>query len=105
MLFENDRVVLYDKRREDPRSVRMVHIDYGLSVLTGEVLERLVPPGARVDLADVYRTLSLEGQLAGHEVHAAILRGGLALGPQGSRGLSAAHRERRAVGLSRGSAP
>jgi NDP-sugar pyrophosphorylase family protein len=69
VLFQDGRVVLYDKQREDPRWARMVHIDYGLSVLTREVLTELVPTGARVDLADVYKTLSLEGKLAGHEVH------------------------------------
>jgi len=69
VLFEGGRVVLYDKRREDPRSAQMVHIDYGLSVLTREVLTELVPSGACVDLADVYKALSLEGELAGHEVH------------------------------------
>ena len=86
VLFENGRVLLYDKRREDPRSVGMVHIDYGLSVLTREVLERLVPPGARVDLADVYRTLSLEGQLAGHEVQRRFYEAG---SPSGLRDLEA----------------
>jgi NDP-sugar pyrophosphorylase family protein len=69
VLFEDGRVVLYDKKREDPRSAQMVHIDYGLSVLTREVLTELVPSGARVDLADVYKTMSVETKLAGHEVH------------------------------------
>jgi NDP-sugar pyrophosphorylase family protein len=82
VLFENGRVVLYDKRREDPRSTSMVHIDYGLSVLTRQVVERLVPPGARTDLADVYRTLSLEGQLAGHEVHQRFYEAGSPSGLQ-----------------------
>jgi NDP-sugar pyrophosphorylase family protein len=82
VLFEEGRVVLYDKRREDPRSVRMVHIDYGLSVLTREVLERLVPPGARVDLAEVYKTLSIEGHLAGHEVHQRFFEAGSPSGLQ-----------------------
>ena len=82
VLFENGRVVLYDKRREDPRSARMVHIDYGLSVLTREVVDRLVPPGALIDLADVYRTLSLEGQLVGHEVHQRFYEAGSPSGLQ-----------------------
>jgi NDP-sugar pyrophosphorylase family protein len=86
VLFESGQVVLYDKRREDPRSARMVHIDYGLSVLTRGVVERLVPSGARVDLADVYRTLSLEGQLAGHEVHQRFYEAG---SPPGLRDLEA----------------
>jgi NDP-sugar pyrophosphorylase family protein len=82
VLFENGRVVLYEKRRKDPRSTPMVHIDYGLSVLSREVVERLVPSGARVDLADVYRTLSLEGNLAGHEVHRRFYEAGSPSGLQ-----------------------
>ena len=68
VLFANGQVVLYDKRRADPRAQSMVHIDYGLSVLTREALQRRVPSGARVDLADVFKQMSLDGQLAGYEV-------------------------------------
>ena len=91
LLFENGQVVLYDKQREDPRSAGMVHIDYGLSVLTREVLRKLVPAGARVDLAEVYKTLSLEGQLAGHEVHQRFYEAG---SPSGLQDL-AAHLQKR----------
>jgi NDP-sugar pyrophosphorylase family protein len=82
VLYEDGRVALYDKLREDPRSAGMVHIDYGLSVLTREVLDRLVSPGAPIDLANVYKTLSLEGQLAGHEVHERFYEAGSPSGLQ-----------------------
>jgi MurNAc alpha-1-phosphate uridylyltransferase len=68
VLFADGQVVLYDKRREDARSSTMVHIDYGLSVLTRAVLLQRVPAGTRVDLAEVYRQMSISGELAGLEV-------------------------------------
>lgn len=68
VLFEDERVVLYDKRRQDPRSARMTHIDYGLSVLTSVLIEKYVPSGVVTDLADVYHELSLNGVLRGYEV-------------------------------------
>jgi NDP-sugar pyrophosphorylase family protein len=68
VLYEGGRVVLYDKRRADPRSAGIVHIDYGLSVLTREVVSELLPRGAPSDLADLFHTLSLRGELAGFEV-------------------------------------
>jgi NDP-sugar pyrophosphorylase family protein len=52
-------VTRHDKRAPDPA---MAWIDYGLGVLTPEALERA--PSAN-DLADVYRELAAEGQLAG----------------------------------------
>jgi len=45
----------------------MGYIDYGLSILTPAALSRY-PADAPLDLAEVYHVLSLEGQLAGHEV-------------------------------------
>jgi NDP-sugar pyrophosphorylase family protein len=46
---------------------RADHIDFGLSVLSGRVLQPY-PEGATVDLADVWRALSCQGQLAAFEV-------------------------------------
>jgi NDP-sugar pyrophosphorylase family protein len=64
VIFEGGRLELYDKRLQDPR---MLYIDYGLTVLTREVVGRL--PAAQVsDLADFYRELTLTGQMAGFEV-------------------------------------
>jgi NDP-sugar pyrophosphorylase family protein len=65
-LFEDGRVVMYDKRIA-VRDTRMQWIDYGLSVLRREVVET-IPTGAICDLADLYRDLSLRGDLAGFEV-------------------------------------
>jgi hypothetical protein len=45
----------------------MAHVDFGLSVLSARVLQSY-PPGTAFDLADVWRALSLRGELAGLEV-------------------------------------
>jgi NDP-sugar pyrophosphorylase family protein len=68
VLFEGDRVLLYDKYRRDPRSREMVYIDYGLAALRPETVGRYVPEQGKADLAEVYHRLSLEGELAGFEV-------------------------------------
>lgn len=65
-VLEGGAVVLYDKRRE-ARDPRMAWIDYGLGVLDRRVVES-VPAAAVADLADVYRELSVRGDLAGLEV-------------------------------------
>lgn len=62
--FTNGRLVEYNKRA--PRA-QMAYIDYGLGVLRADVLQAR-PEGDAFDLADVYHELSLQGQLAGHEV-------------------------------------
>lgn len=67
-IYRDGRVALYDKSRPADRRSELRWIDYGLSVLTAEVVRREVPPGGPADLADVYRTLSLRGELAGYEV-------------------------------------
>jgi NDP-sugar pyrophosphorylase family protein len=67
-VLDAGRVVLYDKRREHPRSAECRWIDYGLSVLRAEVVEERVPAVEVVDLADLFHDLSLEGKLAGLEV-------------------------------------
>jgi NDP-sugar pyrophosphorylase family protein len=66
-VFEDGRVVMYDKRI-DRRDRRMQWIDYGLSVLRGQVVESIPGGDAICDLGDVYRELSLHGDLAGFEV-------------------------------------
>lgn len=65
-VVEDGAVVLYDKRPEE-RNTQMHWIDYGLTVLRREVVEE-ISPGAVVDLGDVYRKLSLQGELAAYEV-------------------------------------
>jgi NDP-sugar pyrophosphorylase family protein len=68
VLFDGQRVLLYDKGRKDPRAAKMVYIDYGLTALRREVVEREVPPGGIADLAEMYHRLSVTGLLAGYEV-------------------------------------
>jgi NDP-sugar pyrophosphorylase family protein len=68
VVYEPGRVVLYDKRHAGEGPGRMRWIDYGLSVLTGDVLADRVPAGGRADLGDLMHELSKEGRLAGVEV-------------------------------------
>jgi len=65
VLFEGGLLVEYNKRT--PRQ-GMAYIDYGLGVVATEVFDQY-PTDAPFDLADVYQTLSKQGQLAGFEVH------------------------------------
>ena len=65
-VLEDGLVVVYDKRPE-ARDPRMAWIDYGISVLRRGVVDG-IPAGATVDLAEIYRTLSSRGELAGYEV-------------------------------------
>jgi NDP-sugar pyrophosphorylase family protein len=64
VIFRQGRLVRYDKRTQHPE---MTHIDYGVALLRRTALER-IPPDQNYDLADLYRTLVEEGQMAGHEV-------------------------------------
>lgn len=64
VVYANGVVELYDKHNPLPE---MVYIDYGLSLVRASVLED-TRPGTPTDLADIYRRLSLQGQLAGYEV-------------------------------------
>ena len=66
-LYEDGRVVVYDKSRRDPRAERFRWIDYGLAVLSREAVAR-IPARTRFDLADLYHELSLAGLLGGYEV-------------------------------------
>lgn len=68
VVFADNRVQLHDKRPEAKRA-DMRYIDYGLSILTPDPLEARVADGDVADLSDVFRDLSLEGRLAGYEVH------------------------------------
>ena len=58
---------LHEYNKRTPRA-EMSYIDYGLGVVSASVLEQR-PVGQSFDLADVYQDLSLQGQLAGLEVH------------------------------------
>jgi MurNAc alpha-1-phosphate uridylyltransferase len=63
-IFDGDVVRHYDKQsgRDD-----LTHIDFGVSVLSSTVFEPYADQRC-IDLADVCRTLSREGRLAGFEV-------------------------------------
>jgi len=64
VLFDGGRVIRYDKRTPSPQ---MRYIDYGLGILTAEVLtcESAERP---FDLSEVYVALAASQQLAGYEV-------------------------------------
>ena len=64
VLFVDGRIIEYNKHSPGPR---MEYIDYGLGVLSADVLGGY-PADLPFDLADVYQELSLVGKLAGHEV-------------------------------------
>lgn len=65
-VFEGGLVTRYAKGLEViPENMHFV--DYGLSIFRRSTVERSIPPHAVVDLADVFTSLSLAGQLAGYE--------------------------------------
>jgi len=65
IIYRDGRVWRYDKKVQ---SLDMMYIDYGLSLLRREALER-IPEGQPYDLADLYAALVAEGQMAGYEIH------------------------------------
>lgn len=67
-VFEGGLVTRYEKGLS-PVPADMRFIDYGLSAFRRSTIERLVPPGTRVDLATVFTELSVVGELAGFEAH------------------------------------
>jgi NDP-sugar pyrophosphorylase family protein len=64
VLFENGRIVRYDKRH---RTANMQHIDYGLGIVSAMALEPY-SPGEPFDLATVYQDIANQGRLAAYEV-------------------------------------
>lgn len=65
VLFSAGILLEYNKQAPQPK---MAHIDYGLAVISSHVLDDFAA-GDAFDLAEVYHDLSLQGQLAGCEVH------------------------------------
>jgi MurNAc alpha-1-phosphate uridylyltransferase len=65
VLLRDGRVAEYDKHSPRPG---MRHIDYGLSILSRQALQRS-PAGAAFDLADLYHELAARGELAAMEVN------------------------------------
>jgi NDP-sugar pyrophosphorylase family protein len=65
VIFKEGRILEYDKYNPKPE---MTYIDYGLGVLSSELFIQY-PKFAPFDLADIYKNLSLQEQLAGLEVN------------------------------------
>jgi hypothetical protein len=64
VLFRDGELLVYDKRSPRPG---MSHIDFGLSILSSKVFAKYGESKV-IDLADIFRDLSLSGQLAALEV-------------------------------------
>jgi len=67
VVYEEGRIVVYDKTRRDPRSPDMRYIDYGLSALRREVVSKNIPNTIPSDLSVAFEQLSREGRLAAFE--------------------------------------
>ncbi len=65
VLFQNGRIVRYDKRN---RSTEMQHIDYGANVLSARAFDEWKGAQDVFDLADLLADVSKQGKLAGYEV-------------------------------------
>lgn len=63
--FVSGQILEYNKNFVRPQ---MHYIDYGLSLLQSSVL-KTYPCGKSFDLSEVYKDLSLSGDLAGHQVY------------------------------------
>jgi NDP-sugar pyrophosphorylase family protein len=67
-IYADETVVLYDKSRPEKQRSAMRWIDYGLSVITDDLVATKIPSATKADLADLMRDLSGAGSLAGFEV-------------------------------------
>lgn len=68
VLYRDGRIMEYNKRAPRPE---MRHIDYGLGIVSRDILARhsdKQAQGQAFDLSDLYHELSLAGRLAGFEV-------------------------------------
>jgi NDP-sugar pyrophosphorylase family protein len=81
--WDRSNVIYADDKAGPPQSA-MHWIDYGLSVITRTLIRDRVPPDTVADLADLFNTLSLDGELAGFEVGDRFYEAG---SPQGVRDL------------------
>ena len=66
--YGNGKIALYDKWVKENKPVDMQYIDYGISAFRRNLIEREIPSGKKLDLADLFHRLSLRGELAGFEV-------------------------------------
>jgi len=67
-VFAAPFVTLYDKQCDDATRARMKYIDYRLSVFARDLIAERIPAGAKVDLAELFKQMSLAGELAGLEI-------------------------------------
>ena len=87
-VFEDGWVTLYDKR--PPHPVAAMHwVDYGLSLLTRDLVEAEIPANETVDLAEVFGRLSRQHRLAGREIDERFYEIG---SPEGLRALESSLR-------------
>ena len=68
VVFKDGKILLYDKFAAEFAAAAMEFIDYGISVLTSDVIMREIPAGEVFDLAELLKRLSVQGKLKGHEV-------------------------------------
>jgi len=68
VIYAAGKVLLYDKGHRTRPASEFHHIDYGLAVLSRQLISDRVPAQGRSDLAHLYFQLSNEGLLAGFEV-------------------------------------
>ena len=68
VVYKDGKVLLYDKSASDPATAEMQYIDYGVSVLTRDVITSMIAPGEIADLALLLNQLSIAGRLRGYEV-------------------------------------
>ena len=78
--FGDGGPLLYDKHAIGELHASMRHIEYGISVLTRRVVTERIPAGIVADLAELYRTLSAEGEIIGYEVEQRFYECGSARG-------------------------
>jgi NDP-sugar pyrophosphorylase family protein len=62
--FGEGRIIRYSKKN---RNARMLHIDYGLTVVHRSIFDN-IPRNVAIDLASIYEDLASSGKLAGFEV-------------------------------------
>jgi MurNAc alpha-1-phosphate uridylyltransferase len=67
IIFTPPLVTLYDKGCDEATRARMAYIDYGLSVVSRDLIAKYVASGSTADLADVFKRLSIAGEIAGFE--------------------------------------
>jgi NDP-sugar pyrophosphorylase family protein len=68
VVFKDGKLVLYDKLASDQDAADMEYIDYGISVLTRDVILGEIHSDEVADLAKLLNGLSIQGRLKGHEV-------------------------------------